>query len=285
VAGKHSPELPSDQSLSDELNDFYSRIEASNTEACMRASAVPDNCVITLSVANVSKTFKQVNIQTDYQDMNSKHVLTKWQVPSWTFSPCPLTESVIPTCFMQTTIVPVPKNTKVTRLNDYRPVALMSVAMKCFEKLVMAHISTIIPETLDPLHFVYRLNRSTDDAIFIALHTALSHLNKRNTYVRMLFIDHSSVFNTLVPSKLITKLSSLGLNTSLFNWILDFLTGRPQVVRVGKNTSAMLILNTGASQGCLLSACSLMTSWSGTTPTPSLSLQVTQQGRPDHHQR
>ena len=28
----------------------------------MRAPAVPDNCVITLSVADVSKTFKQVNI-------------------------------------------------------------------------------------------------------------------------------------------------------------------------------------------------------------------------------
>ncbi|KAK6319802.1 hypothetical protein J4Q44_G00089090 [Coregonus suidteri] len=32
-----------------------------------------------------------------------------------------------------------------------------------------------------------------------------------------------------VPSKLITKLRTLGLNTSLCNWILDFLTGRPQV--------------------------------------------------------
>ena len=28
-----------------------------------------------------------------------------------------------------------------------------------------------------------------DDAIAIALHTALSHLDKRNTYVRMLSID------------------------------------------------------------------------------------------------
>ena len=35
--------------------------------------------------------------------------------------------------------------------------------------------------------------------------------------------------------------------------ILDFLTGRPQVVRVGSNTSATLILNTGAPQGCVLS--------------------------------
>ena len=36
-------------------------------------------------------------------------------------------------------------------------------------------------------------------------------------------------------------------------WILDFLTGRPQVVRVGNNTSAMLIFNTGGPQGCVVS--------------------------------
>jgi hypothetical protein len=98
--------------------------------------------------------------------------------------------------------------------------------MECFERLVMAHINSIIPDTLDPLRFAYRPNRSTDDAISIALHTALSHLEKRNAYVRMLFIDYSSAFNTIVPSKLITKLRTLGLNTPLCNWILDFLNGR-----------------------------------------------------------
>ena len=54
--GKHSHKLPSDKSLPDKLNDFYARFEASNTEACMSASAVLDDCVITLSVADVSKT-------------------------------------------------------------------------------------------------------------------------------------------------------------------------------------------------------------------------------------
>ena len=92
-----------------------------------------------------------------------------------------LTESVIPTCFKQTTIVPVPKNTKANCLNDYRPVALTAVAMKCLERLVMAHINTIIPETLDRLQFAYRTNRFTDDAISIALHTALSYVDKRIT--------------------------------------------------------------------------------------------------------
>ena len=37
------------------------------------------------------------------------------------------------------------------------------------------------------------------------------------------------------------------------NWILDFLTGRPQNVRVGNNTSIMLTPDTGAPQECVLS--------------------------------
>jgi hypothetical protein len=35
--GKHSRELPSDTSLPDQLNYFYARFEASNTETFMRA--------------------------------------------------------------------------------------------------------------------------------------------------------------------------------------------------------------------------------------------------------
>ncbi len=68
----------------------------------------------------------------------------------------------------------------------------------------------------------------------------------------MLFVDYSSAFNTIVPATLVEKLQTLGLNRSLCSWILDFLTGRSQVVRMG-NTSSPLILNTGAPQGCVLS--------------------------------
>jgi hypothetical protein len=42
----------------------------------------------------------------------------------------------------------------------------------------------------------------------------------------MLFIDYSSAFNTIVPSKLIIKLWDLGLNSALYNWVLN--TGAPQ---------------------------------------------------------
>ncbi len=135
--------------------------------------------------------------------------------------------------------MPIPKKNKITCLNDWRPVALTPIFSKCFEKLVRDYICSVLPASLDPLQFAYRSNRSTDDAIAFTLHTALSHLENKNTYVRMLFVDYSSAFNTIVPATLVAKLQTLGLNRSLCSWILDFLTGRSQVVRMGNNTSSL----------------------------------------------
>ncbi|XP_029590986.1 uncharacterized protein LOC115175688 [Salmo trutta] len=109
------------------------------------------------------------------------------------------------------------------------------VVHTCFKE------TTIVPVT--------KKKRSTEDAI--SIHPAESHLDKSNTYVRVLFIDYSSEFNTIVPSKLNTKLRALGLDTKLCNCILAFLTGRPQALRIGNNTSSTLTLNTEAPQGCV----------------------------------
>ncbi|KAK3508787.1 hypothetical protein QTP70_007628 [Hemibagrus guttatus] len=145
------------------------------------------------------------------------------------------------------------KKSPVSRLNDYLPVALAPIIMKCFERLVMRGIKDLLPPSLDPMQFAYRPNRSTDDVISTTLYLALTHLDNKNTYVRMLFIDFSSAFNTIIPQHLTKKLSLLGINTSLCNWILDILTGRPQSVSVGNSTSSATTLNTGAPQGCMLS--------------------------------
>uniref|UniRef100_A0A3B3C8D0 Reverse transcriptase domain-containing protein n=1 Tax=Oryzias melastigma TaxID=30732 RepID=A0A3B3C8D0_ORYME len=125
--------------------------------------------------------------------------------------------------------------------------------MKCFERLVMAHIKSTLPPTLDPFQFAYRPKRSTEDAICSALHPALTHLDKKDSYVRMLFIDFSSAFNTIIPQQLISKLYKLGFTAPICNWLLDFLSRRPQTVRVGNNTSSSITLSTGAPQGCVLS--------------------------------
>ncbi|KAK3514879.1 hypothetical protein QTP70_033815, partial [Hemibagrus guttatus] len=164
-----------------------------------------------------------------------------------------LSSAVVSTCLKTTTIIPVPKNSPVSCLNDYRPIALTPIIMKCFERLVMRQIKDLLPPSLGPMQFAYCPNRSMDDAISTTLHLSLTHLENKDTYVRMLFIDLSSAFNTIIPQNLTEKLSLLGINTSLCNWILDFLTGRPQSVRIGNSTSSDTTLNTGAPQGCVLS--------------------------------
>ncbi len=84
--------------------------------------------------------------------------------------------------------------------------------------------------------------------------TLPSHIDSENgNYVRLLFIDYSSAFNTIVPIKLALKLTDFGLSSSLCDWIQDFLTGRPQVVKVGQFTSNAVLLNGGAPQGCVRS--------------------------------
>ncbi len=123
-----------------------------------------------------------------------------------------LTTSEVHTSFKKSVIIPVPKNNKPSCLNDYCPVALTSIVMKVFERLVKNHICSSIPVTLDPLQFAYRPNRSTDDTISHVLHSSL----KNGNYVRLLFIDYSSAFNTLVPIKLAFKLTDLSLNSSLW---------------------------------------------------------------------
>ncbi|KAI5085914.1 hypothetical protein C0J45_23088, partial [Silurus meridionalis] len=121
-----------------------------------------------------------------------------------------LEQIVVLSCFKQSTIVPVPKKPQPACLNDYRPVALTLVVMKFFERLVRDFITASLSNTLDPIQFEYRQNRSTEDAIAHLLHTTISHLDQRNgNYTKMLFGDYNSAFNTLIPSTLTSKLESL----------------------------------------------------------------------------
>ena len=122
------------QSLPDELNAFYACFEASNTEACMRAPAVLDDCVITLSVADVNKTFKTgQHLQSHWARRNTRTCTQSMRKPTvkchhWHFKPLP--DRVCNTYMFQADHhSPCAQGTKLTCLNDYRPVAFMSVAI------------------------------------------------------------------------------------------------------------------------------------------------------------
>ncbi|KAK3529277.1 hypothetical protein QTP70_024825 [Hemibagrus guttatus] len=51
-----------------------------------------------------------------------------------------LSSAVIPTCLKTTTIIPMQKTSTVSCLNDYHPITLTPIIMKCFERLFMRHI-------------------------------------------------------------------------------------------------------------------------------------------------
>ncbi len=262
---KYSAEVRADPLLADELNTFYGRFECNGSSATLPISASEssrqssDNHVITVSEDEVCRALKRVNVRkaAGPDGITGRVLRSCADQLAGLFTSIfneSLAISVVPTSFKKSIIIPVPKNNKPSCLNDYRPVALTSIVMKVFERLVKSHISSSIPVTLDPLQFAYRPNRSTDDAISHILHSSLTHIDSSNgNFARLLFIDYSLAFNTIVPIKLASKLTDLGLNSSLCDWIQDFLTGRPQVVKVGQFTSNSITLNVGAPQGCVLS--------------------------------
>ena len=168
---KTSPIADINVLLPDKLNNFFARFE-DNTVPLTRPATKA--CGHSFSMANVSKTFKHVNPRKSAGPDG---------IPSCVLRACAdqlagvftdifnqsLSQSAVPTCFKMATIVLVPKKAKVTELNDYRPIALTSVIMKCFERLVKDNITSTLPDTPDPLQFAYHPNRSTDDAIAITL--------------------------------------------------------------------------------------------------------------------
>jgi len=75
----------------------------------------------------------------------------------------------------------------------------MSVVMKPFERLVLTHLKDITSPLLDTLQFAYRANRLVDDAVNMGLHHVLQLLDTLGIYPMGLFVDFSSVFNTIKP--------------------------------------------------------------------------------------
>uniref|UniRef100_A0A665UD53 Reverse transcriptase domain-containing protein n=1 Tax=Echeneis naucrates TaxID=173247 RepID=A0A665UD53_ECHNA len=250
--------ISSDSTLPDTLNQFFARFDRHSENSDTLPVPPTNKDLLQLQPHQVRATLRRVNVRkAPGPDGVPGRVLKACadqlaEVFTTIFN-LSLLQSVVPACLKSATIVPIPKRNTVNCLNDYRPVALTPIITKCFERLILPFIRSAIPADLDQHQFAYRANRSTEDAVIMATHTALTHLDQSNTYVRMLFVDFSSAFNTVIPQKLVKKLSNLGIGSSLCAWLLDFLRNRPQRVRMGDRTSSTLILNTGTPQGCVLS--------------------------------
>ncbi|KAI4890788.1 hypothetical protein NFI96_000034 [Prochilodus magdalenae] len=121
------------------------------------------------------------------------------------------------------------------------------------ERLLLNHLRPQVHHAEDPLQFAYREKVGVEDAILYLLHRTHSHLDKGGGAVRVMFFDFSSAFNTIQPLLLRDKLMKMEVDMHLVTWITDYLTGRPQHVRIRDCSSDTVISSTGAPQGTVLS--------------------------------
>lgn len=244
-----------DPQLPDKLNEFYCRFDRPRPVTAPAPSTVPVTPPFVVKEHEVKALFRKQNVRkaagpdgvSALTLKNCAHQLASVFTDIFNWSLC---ECKVPACFKSAVIIPVPKKSNTSCLNDYRPVALTSIAMKVFERLICKQLASVV---MDSYQFAYCANRSVDDAVSLCLHSILQHLEAPATYARVLFIDYSSAFNTIIPTTLFDKFQLMGINQSLCHWILNFLSDRRQVVKIGNLFSKSSTLNTGAPQGCVLS--------------------------------
>ena len=84
----------------------------------------------------------------------------------------------------------------------------------------------------DSYLFAYTNNRSIED-VAINFNAVMQHLETKQSFTHILFIDNSSAFNDSIPMKLyFNLLDDLKFPITLCNWVLHFLWQRPQMVKI-----------------------------------------------------
>ncbi len=154
-----SPSTVENQQLADELNEFYCRFE--KTPFTPLATPTSPTPALQIREDDLRQVFRMNKRRKAPGPGGVTPVCLKFcadqlapiftQIFNRSLELCE-----VPSCFKRSTIIPVPKKPKITCLNDYRPVALMSVAMKSFERLVLAYLKDTTGPSLDPLQFVYK---------------------------------------------------------------------------------------------------------------------------------
>ncbi|XP_075911483.1 uncharacterized protein LOC142906815 [Petromyzon marinus] len=260
-----APHTTNDSRLANDLNEFYCRFERQLD--CPEPPLPTQEAPSPTNTTETTISFQEGEVNRLFKRQNPRKAAGPDSVSPATLRHCadqlsPVFTNIfntsletchVPACLKSSTIIPVPKKLRPTGLNDYRPVALTSVVMKSFERLVLAHLKAITDPLLDPLQFAYRANRSVDDAVNMALHFTLQHLDAPASYARILFVDFSSAFNTIIPALLQDKLFQLNVPYTTCKWITDFLSDRKQCVKLGTQVSGSRSISTGTPQGCVLS--------------------------------
>ena len=129
--------------LPDELNAFYAHFEQEVSKSMPSTLEALDEPVSEVTIADGRAAFLKVipRKTTGPDGVPGRALRSCVDQLAGVFTDIfnlSLQQSEVPICFKKTAIIPVPKKNQAACLNDYWPVALTSIIMKCFERLVMA---------------------------------------------------------------------------------------------------------------------------------------------------
>ena len=151
-------------------------------------------------------------------------------------------------------IIPLFKNKgSVSEMCNYRPISMLSVFSKIFEKLLHKVIIEYLEanDLLNESQYGFRKKRSTLHALLNATENIYQACDSK-LYTLGIFIDFSRAFDTVNHSVLLKKLKYYGIKGKILQLLTSYLSDRKQYVSYGGRESTLLDIISGVPQGSVL---------------------------------
>lgn len=150
-------------------------------------------------------------------------------------------------------VIPVLKKNDPSNIANYRPISLLSVFSKVFEKIVYGRMISFLNRfgVISDCQHGFREGRSTETAAFSFTDYVYKSLD-RGLHVAGLFFDLSRAFDVLPWKFIESKLYNIGFRGVFLQWILSYITDRWMTVRVDKCWSEKFSVDLGVPQGSVL---------------------------------
>lgn len=160
---------------------------------------------------------------------------------------------VCPPEFKTAIIIPIFKSGSKTEVSNYRPISLVSVFTKIFEKVIQKRLNAYIRKynLLSNLQFGFREGRSTEDAISMITGAVYESLEQSESAL-CVFLDLAKAFDTVSHMQLLGALEDMGVRGTALRLFASYLSGRGQHVRMGSSISSKRIVRYGVPQGTIL---------------------------------
>ena len=131
-------------------------------------------------------------------------------------------------------VTPIHKKDEATLMKNYRPVSLIPIVSKLFERDMYNQILSYIDKFISPYIFGYRKGHTTEQCLTVMLEAwkkTLDHKGKAGA----ILTDLSKAFECLNHSLLLAKMDGCGLDKSALLFIQNYLTDRKQKTKVITN--------------------------------------------------